>query len=325
MSALAVIQGTPAWLEARRSGIGSSDIPAIAGESPYRSAYELWAVKTGLMPDPEPDPEQAELFAIGHLMEPVLLAIYERRTGRHPKRAPSMRVHPRLPWAHASLDATAPVRRVVEGKWTNSWRWGEEGVPDDVLLQVQWQLFVTGWDVADVVALAGRSARIVEVSRDEDLVRELEDMARAFWHRVETRTPPPVDGSESTRRALARLHPVDDGTLLPATPDLVALVEQLRAAKDAKRSAEDAEATVSNALRALLGDASGIEDLVTYRKNADSMRVNWPALAVAYREALERIASDQELSEAFGTTSLDDVASIHTTTSEGPRVLRLSR
>jgi putative phage-type endonuclease len=314
VSATPFVQGTDAWLAARRNGVGASDIPVIAGESPYRSAIELWAEKSGRIV-PEPDADQVELFEIGHLMEPVLLELYARRTGRHPKRVRRMLVHPDVPWALASLDATAPVRRAVEAKWSTSSRWRGEGIPDDVLMQVQWQLFVTGWDVADVVALVNRSARVVEVPRDQSLIDDLYSLAAAFWTHVESGTPPDPDGSESARRTLVRLHPEDDGTYLPASPDLIELVDLYRSAKAAKSAAEDAEKGVGNALRAVLRDASGIEGLVTYRKSADSTRTNWPAVASAYRALVTGHPDDV----------LDAVQSLHSETAQGPRVLRLSK
>lgn len=314
--AVAVRQGTPEWLEARRGGVGSSDIPVIAGESPYRSAYELWAEKTGRVAPSEPDAEQAELFEIGHLMEPVLLELYERRTGRVAKRAPQMRVSRDLPWAYASLDATAPVKRVVEAKWTNSGRWGDSGVPDDVLLQVQWQLFVTGWDVADVVALKGQRSRIVEVGRDDSIIDYVVRLATDFWQHVEAGTPPPVDGSESTRRTLIALHPSQTAPSLAPTPELVSLVDQLVEAKAQAKAADEYESSVANALRAVIGEADGIAGLVTYRQNAASTRVNWPAVAHAYRTLLEKETP---------TATLDTIESIHSETSPGARVLRLSK
>lgn len=311
----AVRQNTPEWIAARRDGIGSSDIPIIAGESPYRSPYALWAEKVGLVAPEEPDAEQAELYEIGHLLEDDLLEIYERRTGRHAKRAPLMRSHPRLPWAHASLDATAPVRRVVEAKWSNASRWGNDGVPDDVRLQVQWQLFVTGWDVADVVALVGRRPRIVEVPRDAALMDEVVAIATDFWRLVVTRTPPLIDGSDATRRAINARRPASLAPALTPTPELVQIVDAYVEAKAAAATAENAAATAGNALRAVIGDADGIAGLVTYRRNADSRRVNWPAVAAAYRGLL----SDRP------SADLDVIESIHTTTSEGAPVLRLSR
>jgi putative phage-type endonuclease len=319
VTALAVRQGSAEWLDARRTGIGSSDIPVIAGESPYRSAYSLWAEKTGLTPPETPDDDQAALFELGHLMEPVLLTLYERRTGRHPKRAPLMKTHPDLPWAHASLDATAPVKRIVEAKYTNATRWGSDGIPDDVLLQVQWQLFVVGWEVADVVALASRIPRVVEVPRDESLIDLVVGLASDFWRLVETRTPPPVDGSDATRRAIAAAHPQQLLPALSPTPDLVSLVDGYVEAKAQAKAAAEREATAGNALRAVIGDADGIDGYVTYRKSADSTRTNWPAVAKAYRELLEGVMPAEEIEH------LDTLVSVHSATSDGPRVLRLSR
>lgn len=320
------VQGTPEWEVARLDGIGSSDIPVIAGESPYTSPLELWAVKTRRI-EPQVDDTQRELFEIGHLMEPVLLELYERRTGRHPKRVSRMLRHPYVPWARASLDGQAPVRRVIEAKWSTSSRWGDAGVPDDVLMQCQWQLFVTGWDVVDVVALATRAARVVEVPRDQGYIDDLYSLAADFWQHVQDGVQPAADGSESTRRALARLHPADDGTLIPATPELADLVAELRAAKQAAKDADDWEATTANALRALIAGASGIEGLVTYRKNADSTRVNWPAVAQAYRERIDQLVPLLVSAHVPGeiVADLDAIQSSHTTPVDGPRVLRLAK
>jgi putative phage-type endonuclease len=324
------VQGSPEWHDFRAHGVGASDIPVIAGESPYRSAYELWAEKTGLVPPSDPDGARAELFEIGHLMEAPLLELYERRTGRHPKRAHQVRVSRDLPWAFASLDAIAPVRRVVEAKWTHAARWGDAGIPDDVLLQVQWQLFVTGWDVADVVALKAQHARIVEVPRDASIIDDIVALATAFWDQVESRTPPPTDGTESTRRTIAALHPGATMPALSPTPDLVQLVAQLVEAKAQLRAATELEGSVGNALRAVIGDADGIAGLVAYRKNADSTRVNWPAVAAAYREVFAQVQyayreeKHIELSSLLDT-DLDAIQAIHSETTAGPRVLRLSK
>jgi hypothetical protein len=89
---------------------------------------------------------------------------------------------------------------------------------------------------------------------------------------------------------------------------------QLAEARAAKRAAEDAERTVGNALRAVIGEASGIDGLVTLRKNADSTRVNWPAVAGAFRELL---------ADTTEAETLDTLQSIHSETTPGARVLRL--
>jgi putative phage-type endonuclease len=307
-------QRTPEWLAARKDTIGSSDIPIIVGESTYKSAHTLAAEKLGLVTT-EVDEETQELFDIGNLMQPVLLQIYQRKTGLRTRSSEGWRVHPEIPWATASLDGTAPVKRVVEAKWSNGARWRSgERVPGDVQAQVQWQLFVVGWDVADVVVMDRGTPRIETIERNDTMIDDLLFFAREFHGYLERGELPPVDGSESTRRTLAARHPRDNGVFLPQTEDLVTLTAQLAEARAAKKSADDAERTIGNALRAIIGDASGIDGLVSLKKNQDSQRTNWPAVAGAYRTMLE---------ETTPTETLDALQSIHTDTVQGARVLRL--
>lgn len=312
--ALAIRQNSAEWKAARQLTIGSSDIPVIAGESPHKSSYTLAAERLGLIPEIIDD-ETQELFDIGHLMQPVLLALYERKTGRHPKAAPTWRTHPQYPWATASLDGTAPVKRIVEAKWTHSKRWRSgERVPGDVLLQCQWQMFVVGWDVTDVIVMDFTTPRVETVERDDAVIDDLLYFAREFMGYLERGELPPIDGSESTAQTLRARHPRDNGTWLPAQPELTVLTNELAEARAAKRIAEDQERTVGNALRAVIGDATGIDGLVSLKKNRDSERTNWPAVASAYRKLAEEVRSAEDL---------DTLQSIHTDTVEGARVLRL--
>lgn len=330
-----VRQGTDEWLAWRRNGIGSSDAPVIAGE---RDGYvELWAIKAGLVPEPPVDDASRRLMDIGKLMEPTLLALYERETGRRPERVYAPVVHRWIPYLFASLDARTKGRdgrRVVEAKWTHSGRWydlGADPVPGDVYAQVQHQLAVTGYDVADVAVLRGRDFLVVEVPRDEAYIADLVAEEGRFWRYVETRERPPLDGSETTRRVLSALHPRnDEAGLLPATPDVVVLADQYREAK-ARAKAVDAEAdTIANALRAVIGDADGYAlpwGAVSWRKNADSTRTNWPAVAKAYRVWLEEVVARSELDADDRRAALDEldaIESIHSETVQGARVLRLS-
>jgi len=44
-------QNTPEWLEVRKTKLGASDAPAILGISPYKTAYQLFLEKMGLVQD----------------------------------------------------------------------------------------------------------------------------------------------------------------------------------------------------------------------------------------------------------------------------------
>lgn len=323
---LDLIQGSDAWLAARPDGIGSSSMPVIAGESPYQSPTELWATMTGLVPAEVPDDATRRLMDIGKRMEPVLLDLYEAETGRKARRVPRMLAHPEYPWARASLDAEAPVKRIVEAKWTHARRWSTgDPVPADVLIQVQWQMFVAGREVADVVALVGPELRVVEVGRDEAMIDDLLFLAKDFWGHVQDRTRPEIDGSESTRRTLARIHPADDGTLLAPDPVIDQVIAELRDAREAAKAASGLQDTIENAVRALLGDASGVKGAgysVTWKRNADSERTDWKSYALSLEKAL--IGGKEPPADLTGPEAIATLRGIHTTTTEGPRVLRVT-
>jgi len=312
--ALQVRQGTDDWLLARREGIGSSDAPIIAGER--GSLVELWGDKTGLAPRPAPDDALVERFRWGHRMEPLVAEAYTERTGRPLRRVMRLLQHPDVPWALASLDrvsARKGERRIVELKVSAiDAKYAGDEVPGDVLAQVQHQMYVTGYEVADVAVLTSYwRLDVFEVPRDDAYIADLLYLERHFWEEnVQTRTLPSLDGSETTRRVLARLYERNNGTMLPSSPDLDLLAGELRAAKAEAKYAANHEATIENALRTIIGDADGFEGpwgRVTWKKNADSTKTDWLAIA------------DELL--PIGPERVAAIAR-HTRVVEGPRVLR---
>jgi putative phage-type endonuclease len=339
---MAVRQGTDAWLAARREGVGSSDAPIIAGEK--GSIVELWAEKTGLAPRPDPDASLAERWAWGHRLEPVVAEAYTERTGRPLRRANRLLRHPSIPWALASLDrvsARKGERRIVELKITAiDAKYAEGEVPGDVFAQVQHQLWVTGYDVADVAVLEpGWHLGIYEVPRQDDYIDNLMYLESDFWNHVTIRRRPPVDGSENARQVLARLHPRDNGIVIAADPLWEDLAQQIRRSRHRAKAAVDEVGTLENAARALLGDASGVEGgswRITWKKNADSQRTDWKSLGPVYARTVDTLVHElrghvpafalegTDVSTDEGLAQVHEaLTSIYTQTVEGPRVLRL--
>ena len=104
--------------------------------------------------------------------------------------------------------------------------------------------------------------------------------------------------------------------MLPRSAEFEQLARDLAAAKAALKEAEGFEGTVSNAVRAMIGDASGVEGCFTYRKNKDSERVNWPAVAAEYRTEL--------IGRGVSPTALESIQGAHSEAAPGARVLRLA-
>lgn len=337
---LPVRQGTPAWLEARRDGIGSSDMPVITGNRREPSLLELWTVKARRLEPRPPDEATQELYDFGHALESAIAARYEQLTGRAVRRVNRMLRHPGIAWAYASLDRVSAARgerRIVELKWAPHRRWtdGPEPVPADVQDQVQWQFLVTGYDVADVAVLNGSRVEVHTIEPDAGYQEDLLVLAHWFRDLVERGIQPPTDGSESTRRTLARLYPRETGVIRAPSVEMDALAEQLRDAKAAAKAAADHQATLENAIRAILGEAPGVDGegyRVSWTRNADSTVTDWRAVAAAYRRLLDGQVRDfdevglsteeRRIARSLEPAELDAIEGLHTGTKEGPRVLR---
>jgi putative phage-type endonuclease len=310
-----VRQGTDEWLAARREGIGSSDAAVIAGEK--GSLLALWGEKTGLAPKPEPDDATAEMWAWGHRMEPLVAEAYTERTGRPLRRVNRLLQHPQTPWALASLDRVSAVkgeRRIVELKVTDiDARFAGDDLPGDVEAQIRHQMWVTGFDVAEVAVLQRHwRLKLFTIEVDDAYTADLVYLEREFWRQVEAREMPAVDGSENARRVLTQLHQRNSGQMLPPAADLDLLAEELRLAKAEAKAADDRQSTIENAIRAVIGDADGFEGSwgrVTWKRNADSTKTDWKAIG---EELVERVSGAERV----------EILTRHTRVVEGPRVLR---
>lgn len=186
------------WLEERRKGIGSSDIAAICGLSPWGSPLEVYLDKVGLLPERE-----EEHLTWGLRLEDVIAAAFEEAVG-YVAIPPSTTLfrHPHYPHCQASPDRLLFPRSgdkaILELKNVSDDReWGEVGtdqVPDWYNLQAQWQMFVLGLLVCFFgVLIRGRQFRWYRVEGNQEIQEQLLRISQEFWLRVLTRNPPEPD------------------------------------------------------------------------------------------------------------------------------------
>lgn len=295
----------------RRTGIGGSEIGAVVGLSPYAKPIDVWRAKVEghILEETKP-------MKRGRILEPALADWYAEDTGATLEFAPTLR-HPSSLIAVATPDRFASLageRWVLELKTANFRtlsQWGEAGtdkVPKHYLAQVAWEMACADLERADLAVLvAGDDFRIYHLRRDRELEAMLLEEAEKFWRDyVLTKTPPPVDGSDSFEDWLLARYPAHQSGLLEATPEAEALARELRAAQEALEPNEARLDAAKNQLRALIGDAEGLVGSfgkITWRKSKDSERTDWEAVA-----------------KAAGVTP--ELIKQFTTIKPGPRVLR---
>lgn len=139
-------QGTPAWLEWRKTGVGASEAAALYGESPYSTRRELWLAKKGLLPDWFIENDNDYIFNKGHEFEEQMRAEYFAMTGEEFK--PLCVVHDTYEFIIASLDGVFG-NKIFEAKLVSKEikddiaKRGVEAIPRHHWIQMQQQLMVT--------------------------------------------------------------------------------------------------------------------------------------------------------------------------------------
>lgn len=313
-----------AWLAERRSGIGGSDIAAILGLSPWKTAVDVWLDKTGQREDDTVS--DAEAVRWGILLEDVVAREYTERTERAIQRVNRILRHPAHEWAIGNIDRAivAPGSRVrvaddggtllgadglLEVKTASAYKageWGRAGDDDAVPLhyqaQVMWYLGITGQPWCDVAALIGGQRLVIRrIYRDAETIKAMLERADDFWHRhvLGGQAPEPA-----TARDVETLFRSDNGEALEADDELLAAYNRARSAKARIAEAEAEYDAAVERIKLALADRSALtisgQTLATWKATKPTRRTDWKAVAAALRAP-------------------DDVIAAHTTETPGSR------
>lgn len=256
---------TDQQIQARKSSIGASDSAAVVGLNPYRTAWDVWASKTGRVDDFAGN----EATEAGDLLEDAIIGWALKRL--------DVQSHIRAPAQikagimSANIDAAAilfngePV--IIEAKQSgvtgplNFDLWGEdrsEDVPDWFRVQVQHQMHVAGpqYQRAFLAALLPPMGFVLyEIHRDEDAIAAIVEVCTRFWREhVEKDVPPDAMPTLEVAKRMLRL---------PGKEIRIdaALVGEWEMAKDLFKEAEATKDAAQAKLLAALGDAEiGIHD-----------------------------------------------------------------
>lgn len=213
------------WLAIRKKYIGGSDAGAVVGLNSYKSAYALWAEKTGKVPGFEGN----MATKVGTYLEEFVAKLFEEETGKKVRRKNRTMVNDLYPFACANVDrlvvgeksllevkttTSIPVMKQLKGK----------DFPECYYAQVVHYLAVTGLKKAYLAVLVNcRELKVYELERDEAEIKALMDAEKEFWKFVQMDVAPMPDGADSTSDALLSMYPnsTDDAV------DLVAFSTEL--------------------------------------------------------------------------------------------------
>jgi len=244
--------GSPQWLEERRKGIGASDSAAVMGLSPWRTPYQVYLDKIGEAKPWDSNPQ----MSWGLRMEPALRQFYSDVTNRPVRLPDKILYHSKYQFLLASLDGFTDDKRVVELKTSRiSKGWGEPGtneIPDYYVIQVQHQMIVTDFNVADVVvSIGGGVPELYEVPADKELQEMIIEAEADFWQRVvEGRPPEPVSYAD----AISRFSKSAAEGIVVASDEAIHAVNKLRTVQGEISKLKAAEEEIKGKLIIALGE-----------------------------------------------------------------------
>lgn len=205
----------------RTKFIGGSDIAAILGISPWKTAIDLWLDKTT---PPRADTRNATAKSRGTRLEPYILDMIRDEHGLQIVARNERYIDAEVPFFAAEIDAETDDEN-VEIKTVHPFKsrdWGEietDQLPLHYVAQVQWGLGIRQKARTRVFALIGDDLRPYVVERDDETITALREKAAEFWTRyVLAKLRPPIDYADSkTLDTLRRLYPGTDGSTIEAT------------------------------------------------------------------------------------------------------------
>lgn len=244
-------------MDDRKLYIGGSDIAAVMGVSRWESPLQLWAVKTGKL-EPE-DLSGKEYVELGTELEDFVAHKFERKTGMKVRRAPKRYIHKDYNFCRCQVDRLLEgTDELLECKTCSAWKakeWGGEEIPLEYILQVMWQLGITGRSIGHIAVLIGGQAfKHKKIEFDQELFEKMVKAAVEFMEFVKKDTPPMAVGADNY--FISELYPANDEQIqdIEELNDSVGLLQETKMHIDElKKQQDELEAKIKQRIGENLG------------------------------------------------------------------------
>jgi putative phage-type endonuclease len=231
------------WLELRTKDLTSTDVAALFGLSPYKTAFELFHEKRdGQVVKLKPN----ERMKWGNRFESAIahgVAEDNNWTVQPLKvymRDPELRLGSSFDFEITSLLHGRCILEIknVDGlqyhkKWRDDGAGGIEA-PEHIELQIQHQMLVSGYQHCALVAMVGGNTTKVTFRKFDPAIGEaISKKAAAFWHSIEANEAPSADYSRDADLIAQIYSQANEGEIFDASDDaeLETLVLEYQAAK----------------------------------------------------------------------------------------------
>jgi putative phage-type endonuclease len=244
----------------RKDYIGGSDISAVMGLSRWKTPLQLWAEKTGAV-EPE-DISNKDAVKWGNRLEEVCASAFEEESGLKVRRAPQLYVSKDYPFMRCQVDRLITgTDDLLEIKTASAWKekeWEGEEIPQEYILQVQWQLMITGRKTGYIAVLIGGQKFLwKKIEADYSIFQSMIESAVSFWKMAQEKTPPMAMPDDNS--FIVELYPKGDDRMVEASQDISDAIKQLQLLKAEEIKIKEEKEKIEVKIKEAIKDLGGIK------------------------------------------------------------------
>lgn len=299
--------GTPELMNAEITGtldrtryIGGSDIGAILGVNPYKTALDVYREKIG-----EAEPfEGNQHTRRGTRLEQIAAEEFEQQVGLKLWRVNKSFAHPSYPFLGGHIDrrvvgynGIAEIKCPSLGSFAKIKR---EGVRKDYIAQMQWYLGLSNREFGEWIIFCADQWEVLHfrVEFDQLLFEQMVTKAITFWQgNVLAKIPPTLTEGE----AAMQIEAIGNTTVRREDPAFVEAMQMLREAKQLAAEAELIEETAKARVKELVENKPGCYVGPGYRLHLTQIagRSTFDKKALAGAKPLDRLKVGAVLQPLF--------------------------
>lgn len=232
------------WLRERKNYLGGTDLAAVCGLNPYRTALDVYLDKTS----DDISEETNAAMRWGNLLEDVVAKEYAQVTGYDIEIELNTIYHPEHKFLGANIDRWVDRwvnngTHILECKtagFTKAKEWGDSGtdqIPESYLVQVAYYAAICDVPKVDIaVLIGGQDFRIYTYNKNKDLEDKIIKIGVNFWNNhIEKRIPPKCVNTRDTFNLFPQSHHHE----IVAESNIMEKLEQLKAAKEEESKIAD--------------------------------------------------------------------------------------
>jgi len=246
-------------MQGRDKYIGGSDIAAVMGLSRYKTPLCLWAEKTGNIE--QENLSDKEYVQLGSELEEFIAKKFEKATGMKVRKAPKRYISKEYPYFACQVDRLIEgTDMLLECKNVSAWKekeWQNEEIPIEYILQVSWQLMITGRQKGYIaILIGGNKFRYKEILPDQELFIKMTEAAVKFWQMVKDKVIPAAMANDND--TLLSLYP-NSNEQLQAIEEMNDMIAALQKIKIDIKEMEQHQAEFEAKLKEVIKDSLGIK------------------------------------------------------------------